>query len=159
MKLYLKQKLFSFKDKFFVYDEWGREKYSVEGEMFSFGKRLHVYDMFGNEVAFVKQRILSFSPRFKIYVGNNEVAEVLKRFTMFKPHYSVFGTNWEVQGDFFDHNYAVYDNNLPVASVRKEWMTWADAYSIDIAPYVDELTALCVVLVVDAAMDTGELIH
>ena len=159
MKLYLKQKLFSFKDKFFVYDEWGREKYSVEGELFSFGKRLHVYDMFGNELAFIRQRVLSFSPRYKIFVRGNEVAEVLKRFTMFKPHYSVFGTNWEVQGDFLDHNYAVYDNNLPVASVAKEWLTWADAYAIDGAPYVDELTALCVVLVVDAAMDTGELIH
>ena len=158
MKLYLKQKLFSFKDKFFVYDEWGKEKYSVEGELFSFGKRLHVYDMFGNEVAFVKQRILSFSPRFKIYVGGNEVAEVLKRFTVFKQHYSVLGTNWEVQGDFLDHNYAVYDNNLPVANVSKDWATWADVYSIDIAPYVDELTALCVVLVVDAAMYSGELI-
>ena len=159
MKLYLKQKIFSFKDKFFVYDEWGREKYSVEGELFSFGKRLHVFDMNGNEVAFIKQRIFSFSPRYKIFIGEEEVAEVLKRFTVFKPHYSVLGTNWEVQGDFFDHEYAVYDNNLPVATVRKEWLSWADTYSIDIAPYVDELTALCVILVVDAAMDTGELVH
>ena len=159
MKLYLKQKIFSLKDKFFVYDEFGREKYSVEGEVFSLGKRLHVRDMRGNEIAFIKQRIFSFSPRFKIFIGANEVAEVLKRFTVFKPHYSVFGTNWEVQGDFLDHNYAIYDNNLPVATVSKEWLTWADAYSIDIAPYADELTALCVVLIIDASLDTGELIH
>ena len=153
MKLYLKQKLFSFRDKFFVYDEWGKEKYSVEGEFFSFGKRLHVRDVNGNEIAFIKQRALSFSPRYKIFVGQNEVAEVLKHFTFFKPHYSVIGTNWEVRGDFFNHEYAVFDNNLPVATVRKEWMSWADTYSIEIAPYADELTALCVVLVIDAALD------
>ena len=156
MKLFMKQKIFSFKDKFFVYDEWGKEKYSVEGELFSFGKRLHVKDARGNELAFIKQRIFSFSPRYKIFVNGNETAEVLKHFTFFKPHYSVLGTNWEVRGDFFDHEYSVYDNNLPIATVRKEWMTWADTYSIDIAPYADELTALCVVLVIDAAMDTGE---
>jgi len=156
MKLFMKQKIFSFKDKFFVYDEWGKEKYSVEGELISLGKRLHVRDARGEELAFIKQRILSFSPRYKIFVGGNEVAEVLKHFTLFKPHYSVLGTNWEVRGDFFDHEYAVYDNDLPVATVKKEWLSWADTYSIEIAPYADELTALCVVLVIDAALDTGE---
>ena len=115
---------------------------STEYSLLSFGKRL-----------------FSFSPRYKIFIGEEEVAEVLKRFTVFKPHYSVLGTNWEVQGDFFDHEYAVYDNNLPVATVRKEWLSWADTYSIDIAPYVDELTALCVVLIIDASVDTGELIQ
>ena len=156
MKLYLKQKIFSFKDRFFVYDEFGNEKYSVEGALFSLGKRLHVYDMNGNEVAFIKQRVLSFTPRYKVFIYGKEVAEVVKHFTLFKPHYSVLGTNWEVQGDFCDHNYAVYDNNLPVATVSKEWMTWADTYLIDIAPYADELTALATVLIIDAAMDTGE---
>ena len=157
MKLYLKQKIFSFRERFFVYDEFGNEKYSVEGALFSIGKRLRVYDMNGNEVAFIKQRVLSFTPRYKIFIGGKEIAEVVKHFTLFKPHYSVLGTNWEVNGDFLDHNYAVYDNNLPVATVRKEWMTWADTYSIDIAPYADELTALATVLVIDAAMDTGEI--
>ena len=157
MKLYLKQKIFSFRERFFVYDEFGNEKYSVEGALFSIGKRLRVYDMNGNEVAFIKQRVLSFTPRYKIFIGGKEIAEVVKHFTLFKPHYSVWGTNWEVNGDFLDHNYAVYDNNLPVATVRKEWMTWADTYSIDIAPYADELTALATVLVIDAAMDTGEI--
>ena len=158
MKLYMKQKLFSLKDKLYIYDELGREKYYVEGELFSLGKRLHVYDMNGNEQALIKQRILSFTPRYKILVGGAQVAEVVKHFTVFKQHYSVLGTNWEVHGDFLDLEYAVYDNELPVATVSKEWATWADAYSIDIAPYVDELTALCVVLVIDAAINSANII-
>lgn len=153
MKLYLKQKLFSFKDKFFVYDEWQKEKYLVEGELFSVGKRLHIKDVYGRELAFIKQKVLSLTPRYKIMVDGKELAEVVKHFTFFKPHYSVYGTNWEVRGDFFDHEYAVYDNNLPVATVKKEWLAWADTFSIDIAPYADELTALAVVLIIDAAMD------
>ena len=153
MKLYMKQKLFSFKDRFYVYDEFGKERYYVEGELLSIGKRLHVYDTRGVEQSFIKQRVFSMSPRYKIFVGEREVCEVLKHFTFFKPHYSVLGTNWEVRGDFFNHEYAVYDNNLPIATVTKEWMAWADTYSIDIAPYADELVALSVVLVIDAALD------
>jgi uncharacterized protein YxjI len=45
MKLYIKQKVFSWADRFTVKDENGADRYFVEGEMFSWGKKLHVYDM------------------------------------------------------------------------------------------------------------------
>ena len=38
MSLYLKQRVFSWGDKFSVYDENGAVKYTVEGEIFTFGK-------------------------------------------------------------------------------------------------------------------------
>ena len=56
MKLYIRQKVFSWNDKFFVMDEYGRDRYRVEGEFFSFGKKLHIYDMADNEVAFIQQK-------------------------------------------------------------------------------------------------------
>ena len=42
MKLYIKQKVFSWGDKFTVKDATGRDRYYVEGEIFTFGKKLHV---------------------------------------------------------------------------------------------------------------------
>ena len=47
MKLYIKQKVFSWGDKFTVKDSNGEDRYYVEGEIFSWGKKLHVYDMRG----------------------------------------------------------------------------------------------------------------
>ena len=44
MKLYIKQKVFSWGDKFTVKDEAGRDRYYVEGEIFTFGRKLHVYE-------------------------------------------------------------------------------------------------------------------
>lgn len=44
MKLYIKQKVFSWGDKFTVKDVNGEDRYFVEGEIFSWGKKLHVYD-------------------------------------------------------------------------------------------------------------------
>lgn len=49
MKLYIKEKVFSWGYKFTVKDELGNDKYVVEGEVFSWGKKLHVYDMSGYE--------------------------------------------------------------------------------------------------------------
>ena len=52
MKLYIKEKVFSWTDRFTVRDEQGNDKYYVEGEFFSWGKKLHVYDLHDREVAF-----------------------------------------------------------------------------------------------------------
>ena len=38
VRLYIKQKVFSWGDKFTVRDENGRDRYYVEGEIFTFGK-------------------------------------------------------------------------------------------------------------------------
>ena len=44
MKLYIKQKVFSWVDRFTVFDETGADKYHGEGEFFSWGKKLYVTD-------------------------------------------------------------------------------------------------------------------
>ena len=57
MNLYIKQKVFSWNDRFFVYDENGNEKYYVEGEVFTFGKKLHLYDTNRNQLLFKKNSL------------------------------------------------------------------------------------------------------
>ena len=83
MKLYIKQKVFSWNDKFTVKTSYGEDKYAVEGELFSLGKKLHVYDMSGREVAFIQQKIFSFLPRYFVFVGDTQVAEIVKKFSFF----------------------------------------------------------------------------
>ena len=152
MKLYLKQKFFSWNDKFTVYDENGNDKYYVEGEFFSFGKKLHVYDLSGKEIAFIHQEVFSFMPKYYINIGGRDVADVKKHFTFFKHEYSVNGFGWSVEGDFFDHEYTITDKNRMVASVYREWFTLGDAYVIDISDGVKDEAALAVALVVDAVI-------
>jgi len=152
MKLYLKQKVFSWGDKFTVYDEAGNDKYYVEGEVFSFGKKLHVYDVSGKEVVFIHQEVFSFLPKYYINVDGRDIAEVKKHFTFFTQEYSVNGFGWSVHGDFWDHEYEITDGQRMVASVYREWFTWGDAYVIDISEGVREADALSVVLVIDAVI-------
>ena len=57
MNLYIKQRIFSWGDRFSIYDANGNERYVVKGEVFTFGKKLHLYDVAGNELAFKAEKI------------------------------------------------------------------------------------------------------
>ena len=152
MKLYIKEKVFSWGDKFTVKDEYGNDKYIVEGEVFTWGKKLHVYDMAGNEAAFIKQEVWSFLPRYYVFCGDEQVAEIRKEFSFIFPRYSIEGLGWEIDGKFMAHEYEITQNGRPIVSISKEWMTWGDSYELDISDTNDEIIALAVVLTIDAVM-------
>ncbi len=153
MKLYIKEKVFSWTDRFTVWDQWGNGKYYVEGEFFSWGKKLHVYDLQGREVAFIRQEVWSFLPRFYVYIGQRQVAEIKKAFTFFYPRYSIAGLGWEIQGSFWEHDYEITKAGRPIVTISKEWMTWGDSYELDIMDPEDEIVALAVVLTVDCVRE------
>ncbi len=152
MKLYIKQKVFSWKDKFKVFDEQGREKYYIEGEFISLGKKLHIYDLQGEEVAFIAQKVFSFLPRYFVYINGAEIAEIVKQFSFFRPKYTIEGLGWEINGDFFAHDYYISQNGRNIVNINKQWMTWGDCYELDIADESDEIVALGVVLAIDCVM-------
>lgn len=155
MKLYMKQHIFTWGDKFSIYDEAGNEKYYVEGEVFTWGKKLHLYDLQGNELAFIEQEIMTFLPKYHISRGGAEIAEVVKEFTFFRHEYSVNGLGWRVHGEFLAHEYEIEKDGHTVAAVSKEWMTWGDSYEIRVDDDADEITALSVVLVIDACIEAS----
>ena len=155
MKLYIKQKVFSWGDKFTVKDKSGRDRYYVEGEVFTFGKKLHVYDISGCEVAFIKQELWSWLPRFYVFCGDRQVAEIKKEFTFLLPKYSIDGLGWEIDGSFLAHDYVITRNGCPIVSISKEWMTWGDSYELNISNPQDEIIALAVVLTIDCVMEAS----
>jgi uncharacterized protein YxjI len=138
MKLFIKQKVFSWNDKFTIKDETGTDRYFVEGEIFSFGKKLHVYDAYQTERIFLQQKVWSFMPRFFVFVDGLQVAEIVKEFTFMKPKYSVLGLNWEVNGNFWAHDYEILNQAHVVVTIKKEWLTWGDTYVLDINDARDE---------------------
>ena len=153
MKLYIKEKVFSWSDTFFVKDGYGNDKYTVKGEVFSLGKKLHVYDRHGAEVAFIRQELLTFLPQFTVSVGGAEVARVKREFSLFRPRYTIEGPNWDVEGSFWEHDYRITDSGRPIVTIAKEWMTWGDSYELDIENPANELLALATVLTIDCVQE------
>lgn len=152
MKLYIKQKVFSWADRFTVKDAEGRDRYYVEGELFSWGKKLHVYDMNGNEAAFIQQKTFSFMPTYFVFVNGCQVAEIVKEFSFLSPKYSIEGPGWDVSGRIMVHDYEITQADRTIVTIHKEWMTWGDSYELDIANPNDEVIALAVVLTIDCVI-------
>lgn len=153
MKLYIKQHIFTWGDKFTVYDEQGNDRFYVWGEVFSWGKKLHLTDLCNNELAYIRQKVWTFLPCYYIFRGDLQLVEVTKEFTFFRSEYSVSGLDWTVNGDFFAHDYTVDSRFGTVATVSKKWFTLGDAYEIDIADGIDPVNAIAVVLVIDACIE------
>lgn len=155
MRLYIKQKVFSWNDKFTVMDEFGNDKYYIEGELFSWGKKLHIYDITGNEVASIQQKVWSFLPRYYVFANGMQVAEIVKEFSFLFPKYSIAGLGWDINGSFTAHDYEITKSGFPIVSIHKEWMTWGDCYELNIANPADEIIALAVVITIDCVMATS----
>ncbi|MBR1781667.1 MAG: LURP-one-related family protein [Oscillospiraceae bacterium] len=148
-QLFMRQKVFSWKDRFSVQDEFGDDRYYVEGKLFSLGHQLYVMDANGEEVAFVKQKVPSLLSRYRVYVGEEQVAEIVRQFTLLRPRYTIVGPNWECVGNILAHDYEIIENGQTVVAIHKAWLSWGDTYEIDIAEWVDERLALAVVLAID----------
>lgn len=153
MKLYIKQKVFSIKDKFNITDVQGNARYYVEGEFLSIGKKLHIFDTYGQELALIREKVMTLMPKFFILINGQQVGEIRKKFTFITPKYEIEGPGWEVQGSFMEHDYIITHMDMTVARIHKVWMSWGDSFEIDIKDPRDELMAIAVVLAIDCVMD------
>ena len=155
MKLYFKQRMFSWFDSYDIYDmdgagEAGAVAFTVEGKL-AWGHCLHILDPQGRHIATVQQKVLTFLPKFDMYVGEEYVGSIRKEFTLLRPAFDLDYNGWRVEGSFMEWDYAILDGaGRQVAAVSKELFHWTDTYVIDVADQRDALYALMVVLAIDA---------
>ena len=151
MKLAIKEKVFSLKERFEILDENGTPVYQVAGKLLSWGHKLTVYDMEGQEAAHVDQKVLSLVPKYFITEEGHEEMELKGHITLLRPHYTLetSGGDWEVRGNFLGHEYEMKRGGHLVASVNKKWFSWGDTYLLDVKEDRDVLAALGVMLAID----------
>jgi uncharacterized protein YxjI len=109
-----------------------------------------------NEVAFVQQRLLRLLPRFSVYTDGQHIADIVKEFTLLKPRYHIEGLDWQINGDFFAHDYSISGAGRHIASIHKRWMSWGDSYEIDIADGQDIIMVLAVIIAIDCVIDQSQ---
>ena len=143
-----KQRIFSWFDSYDIYDEAGCTLYTVKGQL-SWGHCLKIFDSNGFEVGTVKEKIFTFLPKFEIYAGGSYIGCISKEFTFFKPRYNIDYNGWHIDGDFLEWDYTVYGGGV-VARVSKEIFHLSDTYVIDVYNSTDALSALMLVLAIDA---------
>lgn len=157
MRLYARQKVFSFRTVFSILDSSGRVRYTVRGELLSLTRKLHVYDSSGREVALLRGRIINLLPTYDIYIGGRKAARIVKRLTLFRPSYVIRDCNWRVEGDFLQHKYSMYNGHRnKVATISKRWMSIGDCFELNVPDPDNEVLAVCMMLAIDCVMDDQE---
>ena len=152
MKLYIKQKVFSWRDRFTIKDENENDRYFAEGEFFTLGKQLHVYDESGRAVAHIRQKLMSLMPRFIIEVHGREACEIVQKFRLTRHTFDIHGLPLNLDGDFWGHEYDLFQGSQIIMQLSKKWFTWGDSYEMNIADSNQELVCLCIALAVDCAL-------
>lgn len=157
MGLAIRERIFSWTEKYDIYNEEGRHVYHVEGEFFSLGHKFHIYDLSHNEVAFVKEKAWSFLHKFEIYVAGDLKGTVKEKLSFFKPKYDVDFMGAKITGDLFEWNYQVVGNDgVPLGVMQRKIFSWANTYYLTASDPKNELPLLALSLAVDAAHTDDE---
>ena len=145
-QLYIKQKVMSLSGKFSVTDAEGNEVYFVEGSFMQIPKRFSIMDVAKEEVAMITKKTFSFLPTFFVDVYGQETMTIKKQFSFLKARYTIDAAGIEVQGNWWDMDFEVYQNGKLIGAVNKKWFTWGDSYELQITD--EEMEPLMVALVV-----------
>ena len=150
MKMLFKQRLFSWFDSYDIYDEMGNTIFTVEGKL-SWGHCLHIHNANGRHIGTVQEKVLTITPKFELYAYGDYLGTLKKEITLFTPLFVFDQSDWRVEGDWTEWNYAITSPSQGlVAAIRKELFQWTDTYVIDVRDPDNALCALMVVLAIDA---------
>jgi uncharacterized protein YxjI len=148
----IKEKFWSWGNDFGIEDVDGNLCYYVDGSAFSWGDKLSFQDAQRKEVAFINQKLLSWKPRYQIIIDDKVFAEVIKEWTWLKKRFTldVPGPNdYTIVGSFWEHEFTFQRSGRTVATVSKEFWSWADSYGVNVIDGEDEVAILCTCIVID----------
>jgi len=157
---YLKQKVFSFADRYKVFDENQKIVYHCDGTLFSFSHKMSLIETATGKLLYtLKRQIFSFLPTYHLTDPNSkEVATIKKRISLFHHRLDIesdFG-QFMIDGDVFAHRFSISANGQTVVDFAKKWVSWGDSYEIAVYPedHIDFFIAL--VIMIDNCLHDNE---
>ena len=156
MQLLIKQRIFSLRETFDVYDEEEQPRWYIEGKLFSIPKEIYVFDQENRQYAAIRQKLWKLMPQYELWLGEQYFGCIRQLFG-FRPRYELADCGWRVEGDFWGWDYRILDERGElVAALTKEPLHWGDTYVLDIPDPQNELPCLLIVLAIDAAIEQAQ---
>lgn len=158
MKFYIKQKVFSLKDNFDVFDEQQNPVYKVSGKFFSMKNKMELSNLNGDVLLSSEKKVFSFRPTYFIFDQHGtQIAKVKQKFSL-RPKFEVniYNQAAEISGNFFQRT---FDVNVPggvAASIRKKVFSFGDSYEIEINDTENTEIYLYLVIVIDQVLHERE---
>ncbi|MBE5933880.1 MAG: hypothetical protein E7263_10735 [Lachnospiraceae bacterium] len=150
MKLFIKQRAFSWFDNYKIFDEDGNPIYRIRGEL-SWGHCLRMYDTDDSEVCMVREKADTLLPKFEMYIGGTYIGCISKEPDVAKNVYTIDFNGWRIESDLMENDFQIYNGTgYQIASMTKEVLNPADTYRIKITSPQDELYVLMLMVAIDA---------
>lgn len=146
---YIKQKVFSLKGKFTVKDQEENDVYYIEGSFMRIPKTYSIMNTRQEEVALITKKTFSFLPKFYVGVNGRDILTIKKEFSFLKARYTIDAAGIDVQGNWWDMEFEVYQHGELVAQVSKEWFTWGDSYKVQVINEEMETIIIALVVAID----------
>lgn len=152
MKFYVKQKVFSLKDKFFIKDENQKEMYQVQGKFMSLSNKLELQNLEGEVILKSHKKVFSLSPTYFIFdKDDHELVTIRKKVFSIRPKFTVTKghTDLMVEGSLFAHSFQIVEGTNVLASIQKKVFSFGDSYEIIINDERDTEVFLFIVIIID----------
>ncbi|MFC0233193.1 LURP-one-related/scramblase family protein [Vagococcus entomophilus] len=154
MKYYIKQKVFSVREKMTVKNEQGEDVFAVEGSFLRIPKKFKlVHIRTGNVVSEIYHKPFSWFGKYEIQDAKNHRCTLVGRFSLFRKKLEIAGLNWSIVGDLMDHRYDITSPQGVIMSLNKKWFSWGDSYELSISNEEDVLLAISVAIAIDYELE------
>jgi uncharacterized protein YxjI len=154
----LKEKAWTFKDTYEIYDHHGNKAYVVKGKMFSWGDKLSFRDKKNEEILLIDQRQISLKPSYKILQDGELIGELTKEFSWARKKFEldVPGRNdYVIKGSFWDREFSFKRDGKEVAEVSKKFWSIGDSYGVEIEKGENHPLILATIVVIDLILEGG----
>ncbi len=157
MYLYIKQKFFSWRDKYKIYDENENLYFDVESESMITMPKFHLTDLSGQELFYIRRRFAFFGAQYEVYQGEHLCATISQRVRWFSAHLDVASDygDFEIEGDFMGMDYMISCNGVCIGTVHKKWMSWSDCYELKISEEKNAAFFSALVIAIDNCLHDG----
>lgn len=136
MRLLLRQRYFSIRDRYEVKDDANVTRYLASSRLFTFLYELHVEDLATHDQYMAKARFRLFFPRIDISKNGEVIGRIQRRFGWPRRYYTLttpFG-KWEAICSAFGYTvwYGLKGEKASLGTMSKKILAIADTYTIDI---------------------------
>jgi uncharacterized protein YxjI len=164
MRYLVRERLFDFKQDFWVTDERGDRVFYVNAKILSLHHTLVLEDAYGNKLASIKHKLLTFLDSMDIEHDGRVEATVHR--AVFSPlhHRAIVdlhhgGRKLEAVGDIIDKNFELRDGHHVLARISRAWFRIRDTYGVDVAPGQNDALIIAIAICLDRIHHDAEEHH
>lgn len=154
MRYLVRERLFDFKEDFWVTDERGDRVFYARSKLVSLHHTLVLEDARGHKLASIKHKLLTFLDSMNIEHDGRVVATVHR--AVFSPlhHRSIIelhdeGIKLEAVGNIIDKDFEVRYGRHAVARISRKWFRLRDTYGVDVAPGQNDALMIAIAICLD----------